>query len=269
MLSGWGGDEAVSARTNGGLSEFFVGAQWNSFRAVAGFRMDVADGPEISKALLRARKVGGIVRDIVIPRLPDSVFALFFNDVWLRNENNCAAPSFARLHKGRVESLRGPAFRRQPGIGASICRLLEYGHIVKRMEHWAASGAWERLVYRYPLLDRRLVEFALGIPAIQHCRTKGHDPIFRQAVLGLMPASCDWDRRKEEASTLGSLKKTWFSAHEDWARRLMSDPSPGRFVDREIIRRVVLGGQRPNKMSAWSGIREGFACYALRDSEVL
>jgi asparagine synthase (glutamine-hydrolysing) len=262
MLSGWGGDEAVSARTNG-LSEFFSRGQWDEFRAVAAFRRKAADSRATWKLLRRARTLGGIVRDIFTPHLPDSLYTLCFNDVWLKNWADCAEPSFARIHRSAVLALRGPAFRPQQGIRATICHLLEYGHIAKRTEHWAASGARQQLAYRYPLLDRRLVEFALGIPEIQHCRTETRLPIFRRSVSELMPAACDWDRRKTEASTLGALKKTWFCAHEEWARRLMSNPTSVRFVDPEMIRKAILGISRRDKIAALSGVREAFACYPL------
>ena len=263
MLSGWGGDEAISARMNGGLSEFFVRRQWEELRSVAGFRLEVADGPGISKALLRIKRIGGIVRDIIVPRLPDSLFVLFFHDIWLRSNKNCAQPSFLQAHRQAVKTLRGPAFRARPEIRATICHRLEYGHIVKRMEHWAVSGARQRLVYRYPLLDRRLVEFALGIPTIQHCRTRSRLPIFRRSISELMPTTCDWDQRKTEASTLGAQTEAWFSAHEEWARRLLPSPSSPRFVDPEMIRKVVLGHGRRDKMDALSGVRQAFACYAV------
>jgi hypothetical protein len=230
--------------------------------------MDVADGPGMSRALHRVKRIGGIARDIVVPRLPDSVFSLCFHNVWLKNEHNCARPSFARAHRQAVEAMRGPAFRLRPGIRATICHLLEYGHLVKRLEHWATSGARHRLVYRYPALDRRLVEFALGIPTIQHCRTETHLPIFRRSVAALIPVTCDWDQRKEESVTLSALKKAWFSAHEEWARRLGNGvgSAPARFVELELISMAVQAGAKTGKMSALSGVREAFACYSLEKS---
>jgi asparagine synthase (glutamine-hydrolysing) len=268
MLSGWGGDEAVSARPGGGLSGFFARRQWNEFRAVAGFRMEVADDSGISKALHRVKKIGGVARDIVVPRLPDSVFDRFFYDVWLRHRNNCAQPLFARLHRRAIKALRGPAFRPQPDIRQTISHLLEYGHIAQRLEHWATSGARHRLVYRYPLLDRRLVEFALAIPAIQHCRTKAHLPIFLRSVAELMPATRDWSQRKAESITLEALRKARFSAYKEWAWRQAdaAHSQRARFVEPELMIQAVRRAGRSDKMSALSGVREAFACYAFEKS---
>jgi hypothetical protein len=222
----------------------------------------------MDRALNKAKTLAGIVRDITAPRLPDSVFALFFYDASLRNRNNFAQASFARQHRQAVAALRGPAFRLRPGIHATICHLLEYGHIVKRLEHWTTSGARHRMVYRYPALDLRLVEFALGIPTIQHCRTETHLPIFRRSVAALMPATCAWDQRKEESITISALKKAWFSAHEEWDRRLADATGlpAGRFVELELIRMAVQAGAKTGRMAELSGVREAFACYALEKS---
>lgn len=42
--------------------------------------------------------------------------------------------------------------------------LLTFGHIQRRIQSWAVYGADHGIRYRYPLLDRRVLEFALSIP---------------------------------------------------------------------------------------------------------
>ena len=67
-------------------------------------------------------------------------------------------PAFAR----RAKPLPERTFRRLSVRHAQL-RLLRSGHLGERMEGWAASGARRGIEYRYPLLDRRLLEFALGL----------------------------------------------------------------------------------------------------------
>jgi asparagine synthase (glutamine-hydrolysing) len=228
--------------------------------------MDVADGPGILKALRRAKRLGGIARDITVPRLPNALIAPFIHDIWPEHANDCAQPSFARLHRQAIHGLRGPALRLQPSVRSMISHLLEYGHVPKRVEHWATSGAGRRLVYRYPLLDRRLVEFTLGVPAVQFCRVSNRLPIFRRSVTPLLPTSCDWNHRKSESITVSALKAVQFRAFGDWARRLIAEgggSAPGRFVDAQTILKIVQVRGKSERMAALAGVREAFECYAL------
>src|SRR5579863_9153761 len=98
--------------------------------------------------------------------------------------------------------MHGPVFRRLRNARATMCRYLESGHLPMRMEHWAASGARHSLVYHYPLLDKRLVEFALGArpPAIG--QTDQRRSIFRRAASDLLPDCVDWQTFKAENTTI-------------------------------------------------------------------
>lgn len=265
ILSGWGGDEAVSNHAGSGLSEFFICGKWRDFSTLVEFRMrKIANDAPLPAMMRRIWKLGGVARDIAFPYLPNSLFSLFMNNVWLQHENDCTYPSFARLHRKTVLGLRAPAFRPRHGIHSTICHLLEYGHMTKRMEHWATSGARQQLTYRYPLADRRLVEFALGVPAVQLCNVSSRLPIFRRSVSALLPVSGHWDRRKTESKALGALKKVWFSAHQDWASRLVADSTPGgTYVDIKAIWRAVQAHSESQKMARLSGVREAFGGHAL------
>ena len=50
------------------------------------------------------------------------------------------------------------------------------------MEGWAASGARRGIEYRYPLLDRRLLELALGLPPGQFRRGRWGRWLMRHAL---------------------------------------------------------------------------------------
>ena len=69
------------------------------------------------------------------------------------------------------------------------------GILSMRLEGWAARGAHYGLEYRYPLLDRRLLEFALGLPPEQFKR----------------PAAARWLMRH-------ALSPDLLGLHQSWAR---------------------------------------------------
>lgn len=107
-----------------------------------------------------------------------------------------SAKPFA-LHPGRETYKRrglapfNPANRASRGIPWSIRaaqnEAVAPGYIDIRIEGWAEHGARRGIVYAYPLLDRRLMEFALGLPPELHYRNGTNRWLMRQAALDWAP----------------------------------------------------------------------------------
>jgi asparagine synthase (glutamine-hydrolysing) len=155
LLSGWGGDEAFSAHGIGMLPYlFFRERRWrfclNALRRQAG-------------GLRQIRTFLGLVRDELLgPVLPDGLFNLlagsngmFAHACYLRADRASRFP--------RRRSTRGPVFRPVADPMEYLRRGIDHGHIGERMKGWAHWGAEAGLQYRYPLTDRRLMEFVLGL----------------------------------------------------------------------------------------------------------
>jgi asparagine synthase (glutamine-hydrolysing) len=249
ILSGWGGDDAVTCRTATSPVEFLNNHQW------AGLREAV-----------RSRRLAGLLHELVVVSLPDSVYALTTGNAHQALKTPCIQSEFAHRYRQDVRALRAPAFRRLPCIRANICRFLDSGHLTMRMEHWAASGARNGLVYRYPMLDRRLVEFALGTKPSELPGKDQRRALFRQAVGDLLPSSCDWEPVKRERSTVMALQEEHIRAHAEWARHLASQNavSPATtFVDPAKTQAAVALAVKSGRMNDLSGVREAFGCYAI------
>ena len=148
-----------------------------------------------------------------------------------------------------------------------MCRYLESGHLPMRMEHWAASGARRGLVYHYPMQDKRLVEFALGMRPSAVGQTDRRLSIFQMAVADLLPACADWQTVKTETATFNALEKEHIQAHLDWLQHLDSQPANAqamRRVDPARIRKAVRMAAKSGNIKYLSGVREAFGCYALK-----
>lgn len=261
MLSGWGGDEAATCRAITGPAGFMTSHRWVDFRTAVGLRL------RATTPVAGARALGGILRDLLLLQLPDSLYRLTGADPFMTHRAPCIQPAFARLHRHEMKDLRIPALRRLPGVRARICRLLEMGHVPLRMEHWAGSGARHGVVYRYPMLDKRLVEFVLGVPPSPIRQLDQRRSLFRRAMGDLLPPSADWRVAKTEEATLMALKSEFIQAHADWARHLdleKAGSAANRFVDPARIRRAVDSAVRSGQREGLSGVHEAFGCYAIR-----
>ena len=81
-----------------------------------------------------------------------------------------------------------------------MSELLALGHLNNRMESWAASGAERGIVYRYPLLDKRVIEFAYSLPAYSFHHLGFPRFLYRKAADRILPESFVWTFPKRENS---------------------------------------------------------------------
>ena len=183
LLSGWGGDEGVSFNGRGLHAHLLLSGRWPRLAAECrarglGLRYVLGEtvgslGPPMPRRLRR-------------PWRDPRSFPRSFID-----------PAFARRQP------LWPAPRRR-GVGTrrtQLC-LLRDGHLIRDTELLAASGARHGIEYRYPLLDRRLLEFALGLPSEQFRRGKWSRWLMRHAGQSLLPRDVCWRLAKADAHLL-------------------------------------------------------------------
>ena len=66
-------------------------------------------------------------------------------------------------------------------------RLLDFYHIQERCESWALNGFRKGIEYRYPLLDKRIVEYMIKVPSELLCKSDNYRPLLRDISEGMLP----------------------------------------------------------------------------------
>ena len=178
LLSGWGGDEVVSSNGQGYLAGLFWGGGWGTMMRWIVDRSRRAPNPW-------RRGAGLFYGHVVQPSLPGWATRLHPDARRQRLPNFfCIAPAFDAAVPKTVAGLDWP---RTAGAHAVQARRLTMGHLQARMEVWATQGAQDGIEYRYPLLDRRLLEFCLGAPSDLFSDGVHSRSLFRNAAQGLLP----------------------------------------------------------------------------------
>ncbi len=72
------------------------------------------------------------------------------------------------------------------------------GHLTHRIKGWATAGRRMGISYAYPLLDWRIVEFAIGLPPQMFFKNGWKRFLFRHALRGILPDDVRWARNKKE-----------------------------------------------------------------------
>ncbi len=197
MLSGWGGDEVASAHTRCYLSELLTTGRWcimhRELKAALGSRGKVSPW-------IRAKRYGRtLLYSGIAPLLPNGLYQhIHRGTVNSPRLKSCVNPAFARRYRHEVRALRDRGCRERPRIRTLQIHRLTLGHLTQRIEAWAINGARRGLTYGYPLLDRRLLEFCLGLPVDCFFHEGKGRTIFRQALQGALPDTVRLKTSKRE-----------------------------------------------------------------------
>ena len=217
LLSGWGGDEAISFNGRGYYPQLLRSGRVRALWRELGAR--------------RRRPLAALLKEAALPLVsPGVVRGLRRRKLPFRKNATLVHPGFAR----RVRPLPAEAGPPRAGVRAMQLYLLQYGHLSRRMEGWAASGARHGIEYRYPLLDRRVLEFALGLPPEQYRRGRWSRWLMRRALDPVLPPEVCWNADKRDPARLKPLRDT-FTESLPAVRRLIEErptpPSRARYLD--------------------------------------
>ena len=180
LLSGWGGDEGVSFNGRGFYAQLLLAGRW--LRLAAECR---ARGWGLRQAL------GETAKSLAPPRLLNRLRRLLGRRPF---SHSFIAPAFARRQPPWT-----PRRRLAVGMKRTQLLLLQDSHLSRDTETLAASGARFGIEYRFPLLDRRLLEFALGLPPEQFRRGGAGRWLMRHAAQSLLPSDCCWRLSKGDS----------------------------------------------------------------------
>lgn len=111
--------------------------------------------------------------------------------------------------------LKGYPDKKYPGalgVRNHQLALYNYGHLLTRVESWALSVYSKKFEYRYPLLDKRIVEYAIGVPEELFYLQKGKSrSLFKSAVTDLLPNDIIWASKPEEEKINKKLEKDFIN----------------------------------------------------------
>ena len=210
MLSGWGGDEVFSSHGIGHVAWLLRQGRLRPALRLA---------RRYGGGLRRPHRMAGVLwRTGIVPMLPGPLYCRFqpFDDLY--GEGAFPSAQMKALYRQAEPS---PEIRLLPDADAYMRRLLQMGHIGERMATWAAWSAPAGFEYRYPLVDRHLLEFLLSLPPeIRFGDGSGRYLAWR-AFKPLLPRGV----KKNDLAN----EKLRLDNRLGWWRMLAADAAQGRF----------------------------------------
>ncbi|KTE26959.1 MULTISPECIES: asparagine synthase-related protein [unclassified Sphingopyxis] len=227
ILSGWGGDEGASFNGRGHHPKLFATGRWATLYRDAQRPGLVAGLRTIYHA---GRRLGREYR----PRLPLRWRA--------RAGHSLIAPGFLR----RARLYPVPRLR-EFGVRHTQHYLLRYSSTTARLEDWAISGAAHGLDYRFPLLDRRLLEFIYTLPPRMFRRGPMRRWLIKQASAGLLPDVVRLNNSKKEPLRVAWIERALGEAMIRIADRLDAAETPpkrARYLDMAEVHKRLADARR-------------------------
>lgn len=154
MLSGLGGDEAFSSHGYGYFGHLFWRGHFSSALNHARHKCKTL------RSLKTLREIAW--KELIHPLLPDSLYFKFKSLDAFSQDFSCISNTLSSAYPGiYANRIRDAKFGFNPN--ENLLHHMRIGHLNMRMEGWATWSAPFGFQYRYPLTDRKLLEFCLKL----------------------------------------------------------------------------------------------------------
>lgn len=120
-------------------------------------------------------------------------------------------------------------------------RMLQFYHLQERCESWYVNGYRKGVEYRYPLLDRRIIEYMLKVPSELLCETEHFRPLLREISDGVLPDEVRWNFSKNDPvywSWMDELFAKAAVAYMDETEGWKANPDL-HFVDFDLLKQDI------------------------------
>jgi asparagine synthase (glutamine-hydrolysing) len=232
ILSGWGGDELI---TYGARTRYSALMHERKFIELI---KELYATAQKSKNVFRSF-VSQIYHRILTPLVPQSLYCFLpGTECGPKDYLTCATEDFAK--KAHNTAIPKTEFKMN-SFRQDQLDLFNQGHIVNRIESWNSSGFKDRIEYAYPLLDKRIVEFALGIPSELYYQNTRSRYLFRYAIEGILPETIQWGSYKDEPNRVEQLYEICEAAVKLWLEKRREDKKIStRYIEYEAVKQLIL-----------------------------
>lgn len=227
ILSGWGGDEFATYKGRAYYSDLIWQGKFSY--ALRELRYLAKE-----KNINRIKSILGLLYyKIFILFVPRSLYCYM-----PRNTCEKIKKDFPLLKKDFLTlvntTLKKVLFlSRQPGktIRKDMLTYWSSGHVLTRVESWETESIINRLTYVYPMLDKRIIEFMLEVPAEYLVKNGEGRYLFRLAMKDLLPDEILWMGKEQEINRVTRLLSLLVSTYKILLKKKDIESFQSKYID--------------------------------------
>lgn len=229
ILSGWGGDELISATGRTYFAGLFQKGQFK--KAMKALNV-VYKGKNYKYLRIMARYFKLLFYVFIYIRIHN----LYQKNISTLNPFEFALEPFASSAK-KFSFLSSDFLYTEMSVNNRQKAFFRNGHLLQRIENWASSAIGNRIEYSYPLLDKRIVEFALAIPEELYAPKEGHQRLlFKNAISDFLPENIVRANKNYEPVHWRNMKNIWSESLEIWIQNNEKVPENRNcYINREKV----------------------------------
>ena len=184
LLSGYGGDEMVTSPGPGYLQELASGFRYLKLLKELRAKNKGKDFIKVIKQFGKNTLLGlsqHLKPKYQTPDWAHHVYHALAIDQGLFKDKNLKKRFYNRKKLPAAGSTRKRQYLR-----------INYDYVPQRLEYCAIKAQTHKMEYRYPLLDKRLIEFYLSLPSHMKVKNGYGRYIMRKAMEGILPPEIQW-----------------------------------------------------------------------------
>lgn len=194
LLSGFGGDEVVTSKASGYLSELARLGLWGELKA------DLKN--QKLRRIIKNKRFFTYWFKFKAPRFYKFLSKLRNQKPWWLSkfENLTLNEDYAKKMKIEERYFSNYSKLEFNLINERCIERITHPHVSQRLEYCSQAAKKYGIEYRYPLLDKRLIEFYLSMPSHLKAQHGIGRLAIRKAMEGLLPKEIQWRNDKTGAT---------------------------------------------------------------------
>ncbi len=210
LLSGWGGDELISYNGYAYISGLFRQGHF-----IKGIKNIYALYKYDNKKYIYLRTIKKSLNELVYSFFSKHTIGLYQGEKLEFDPFEFTQDDFLPSAKEYIFQ----DFNCSAGVHNTQIALFNNGHILQRIENWSSSAIEKKIEYSYPLLDKRIVEFALTVPEDLFAYKDGHKRyFFRSAISCFLPKNIVWAVKNADLEHDKVRIKLWYESLKIWMK---------------------------------------------------
>lgn len=206
MLTGWGGDQFISYD---GYA-YYSGLIWKGHMLSAIMKIYKEHHGKRYRIL---RTIHVFIRELIYPMLYKYMKGYY------KKSSFHFDPYIYCIDRFKIYAKKVPDrhIKFTPGVHAEQKYLLKDGFIQQRIESFSAVGFDKKMEYAYPLLDKRIIEFALAIPEELFSKKNGYSRFFfRKSISHLIQDDIIWTKKSADIQSSQKRLELYDESLEYW-----------------------------------------------------